>query len=120
VVAPTAHPLRGEIWWADLDPIVGSEQAGRRPVLIISSDQFHRIQSRLITVVPMTRTLRGFPLHVEVTPAETGLAAPGAIMCDQIRTVSTARLRGRTAAGMVDDETMSRVEDLVKLLLDLY
>jgi mRNA-degrading endonuclease toxin of MazEF toxin-antitoxin module len=59
-------------------------------------------------------------LHVEVTPDESGLASPGAIMCDQIRTVSIARLRGRSAAGMVTPEILSKVEDRVKILLDLY
>jgi mRNA interferase MazF len=113
-------PLRGEIWWANLDPVVGSEQAGRRPVLIVSSDQFQRVQSRLVTVIPMTRTLRGFPFHLEVSPAESGLTHPGAVMCDQIRTVSMSRLQGRAPAGTLAPATMYRVEDLLKVLLDLY
>jgi mRNA interferase MazF len=119
MVTTARRPLRGEIWWATLDPVIGSEQAGRRPALIVSSNHFQRIQPRLVMVLPMTRTTRRFPFHLEVLPEETGLQGPGVIMCDQIRTVSTRRLLNTSPAGRVSPETLREVEELIRAVLDL-
>ena len=107
-------PVQGEIWWADLDPIVGHEQAGRRPVLIISSNEFQRIQRRLVIVVPFSRRLRNNPFHVRVPPSESGLPYLSSILCDQIRTISTARLDA-TRIGRVSRAVLTHVVDLVRM-----
>jgi mRNA interferase MazF len=119
VVTTPKRPSRGEIWWATLDPVTGSEQAGRRPALIISSNHFQRIQPRLVMVLPMTRAIRHFPFHIEVSPEETGLQRSGVIMCDQIRTISTRRLLGTSPAGRISPETLREVEDLIRAVLEL-
>ena len=75
-------PKRGEVWVADLDPVRGHEQAGRRPVLIVSVDSFNAGPAQLVYVVPLTRTDRGVPLHVAIAPPEGGLRAPSVILCD--------------------------------------
>jgi mRNA interferase MazF len=111
--------VRGDIWFADLDPVRGSEQAGTRPVLIISSDRYQRAQNRLVVVLAMTSKIRSYPFHLEVQPEETGLAKVGAIMCDQVRIISTERLIGSKPAGRVVENTLDRVEVLIHRLFEL-
>ena len=56
----------GEVWWALPDPAVGREQSGRRPVLIVSNERFHRTVTTLVVVVPVTTKDRRLPNHVEL------------------------------------------------------
>lgn len=63
---------RGDVWLADLDPIRGHEQAGRRPCLIISTDLFNNGPAGLVMIVPLTTRARNIPTHVAVTPPEAG------------------------------------------------
>lgn len=109
--------MRGEVWWADLNPVVGREQAGCRPVLVISADIFNEGPTGLVTVIPLTTTQRGTPLHVEITPPEGGLTSVSYAMCEQLRTISKDRLDNRS--GSVGREVMATVEDRIKTLLDL-
>lgn len=88
-----AAPAYGEVWLADLDPTAGREQAGLRPVLVVSPTAFNR--GDLVLAVPFTRTDRGSPLHVRIDPPEGGLRAPSFAMCEQIRALSRRRLRER-------------------------
>lgn len=90
-----------------LDPIIGREQGGRRPVLVVSSDNFNSLPHSLCVTVPLTRTNRQLPLHVEIASGQAGLAADSVIMCDQIRAISIERLQKRL--GVVNDLTMSQV-----------
>lgn len=73
-------PRRGEVWDIDFDPIVGHEQGGRRPGLIVSVDPFNAGPSTLVFAVPMTRTDRGVPAHVPVSPPKAG-STPGHSSC---------------------------------------
>lgn len=111
-------PARGEIWPADLDPTRGHEQAGERPVLIISTNTFNRGPAELICVLPLTRTDRRIPLHIRVEPPEGGLAVRSFILCDAIRSIARERL-GTGPWGVVSKETMRQVEDRLRVLLEL-
>jgi len=86
-------PLRGQIWWVDFNPTIGSEQSGIRPAVIISNDVANQ-HSPVVTVVPMTRTVpkRPYPQNVSV-PANRPLPDASTIYCGQVRTVSKQRLR---------------------------
>ena len=66
--APSA--LRGEIWQADLNPVRGHEQAGRRPVLIVSVDAFNQSRADLAVIIPITSTLRPIPFHIVIEAPE--------------------------------------------------
>ncbi len=92
-----ASILRGDIYWADLDPVVGREQAGRRPVLILSRTLFN---DRSGTVIAMALTSAepraGFPLTLELT--KTPLPKRTWAKISQVRTLSTQRLAGRLTA----------------------
>lgn len=101
-----------------LDPIVGREQGGRRPVLIVSSDQFNTLPHNLCIAVPLTRTNRHIPTHVEITAGEAGLQADSVIMCDQIRSISIERLQKRV--GVAGERTLSQVMTVIHLILPAH
>lgn len=113
-----AQPLRGEIWSANLDPTLGHEQAGNRPVLIVSTNLFNKGPAELVMVLPITRTNRGIPAHVAVNPPEGGLSARSFILCDGIRSISKRRL-GPHAWGSISTQTIAKVEEYLRLLLEL-
>lgn len=111
-------PSRGEIWHADLDPVAGHEQAGKRPCLIISDDRNNHGPSGLVAILPLTRTKRPNPFHVPIEPPEGGITSSSFILCDQIRTVSSDD-RFTEKWGDVTLATMREVEDRVKIFLSL-
>lgn len=108
---------RGEVWDAEFDPIRGREQAGRRPALVVSADRLQGGHSGLAFVVPLTRTDRGFPSHVAIEPPEGGPTARSFAMCDQLRVVTLERFDRRR--GQVSEGSLTRIENVLRLLLDL-
>lgn len=111
------HPGRGEIWLADLNPVRGHEQAGMRPVLVVSHDVFNRGPADLVIVVPITSRIREIATHVHLNPPEGGLKTPSSCMCEAVRSVSRSRLRKRF--GQAETKTMKEVEFALGALLDL-
>jgi mRNA interferase MazF len=111
------QPSRGEIWWVDLDPTRGHEQAGRRPALVISVDPFNQGPAGLVVVIPVTSKAKGISLHVEIAPPEGGVRQKSYIKCEDLRSVSKQRLSGRL--GRVKPDTLAAVEMRVKRLLGL-
>ncbi len=111
------EPQRGDIWLADLSPTLGREQAGQRPVLVLSVDAFNLGPAELVVVLPITATIRPIPLHVIVQPPEGGLKVQSRILTDAIRSISKERLGERW--GAVSPETMAVVEERVRALLGL-
>lgn len=113
-----AGPFRGEIWNADLDPTRGREQAGRRPVLVVSTDRFNDGPAELVVVLPITSKAKGIPWHVAVAPGGgTGLRTESYAMVEAIRCISRERLAKRL--GDVADTTMGEVEQRLRILLEL-
>jgi mRNA interferase MazF len=110
-------PARGEVWLADLDPTRGHEQAGKRPVLVISEDPFNQSRAGLVVVLPITSTLRPIPFRVRLTPPEGGLKVESAVLCEAVRSVSKDRLL--TRFGSVKADSMAIVEDRLRILLGL-
>lgn len=114
----TPLPSRGEIWLANLNPTLGHEQAGERPVLIVSNDIFNHGPAGLVFVLPVTRTDRGIPVHIPVEPPDGGLTKRSYILCDAIRSISKRRLSTQ-AWGILSPQTMQKVEDALRILMDL-
>lgn len=79
-------PEAGDIAWVDLDPTRGTEQAGRRPALVVS-DSIYNAASRRAVICPITRAERSWPFNV---PLPVGLKTRGAVLVDQIRTIERA------------------------------
>ena len=112
-----ATPLRGEVWFLNLNPTQGREQAGSRPALIISVDPFNRGPAELVVVLPITSKAKGVPFHVSLIPPEANVQHRSFIKCEDIRSVSRSRLSNRW--GAVTDETMAAVEDRLRILMGL-
>ncbi|RCX17874.1 mRNA interferase MazF [Anaerobacterium chartisolvens] len=108
---------RGEIWFVNLDPVIGNEQAGKRPVLVISVDAFNLGGSRMVVAVPFTKRDKKQPLHVLVKAQETGLTVDSFIKTEDIRGISKERLISKI--GEVNESTISEVEIRLKRLLGL-
>ena len=101
-----ARILRGELYWADLDPVRGREQAGRRPVLILSHDVFNERSGTVIALAVTSQPQRaGYPLTWHI-PAES-LPRESWVKISQIRTLSTERLGDRV--GALSEEAMQRI-----------
>src|SRR5580658_6419765 len=89
---PRPAPKRGEIWTVDFGEPVGHEQAYRRPAVIVSSDRLNSSRAELVIVVPLTRTRRGLPSHVEIAPGNSGLSELSYAKTEDVKSISTNRL----------------------------
>ena len=109
-----ARILRGDIRWADLAPTRGSEQAGRRPVVVLSEDLFNQHSETAIAMALTSREPRaGFPLALELTSSE--LPKRSWVKISQIRTLSTKRL-GAKIGRASEEELAQLVEGLNEIL----
>jgi mRNA interferase MazF len=109
-----AEVLRGEIYWADLTPTRGREQAGRRPVLILSNDLFNRRSGTVIAMAVTSQPQRaGFPLTFPL-PSEK-LSKPSWVKISQIRTISVERI-GKRMGSIDNDELAQIVDGLLELI----
>lgn len=102
-------PLRWSIVIVALDPTEGHEQAGTRRALVVSYEPFHR--SGLMTVCPITaaRADERFPGDVAVPEGVAGQTKPGVIICSQVRTISSRRIRGAAVGRLGDTRLRGRV-----------
>lgn len=109
-----ARILRGDLYWADLEPVRGREQAGRRPVLVLSREIFNERSGTIIAMAVTSRPQRaGFPLTF---PAPEGvLRKPSWIKISQIRTLSTERL-GKKLGRMPEADLDRIIEGLLDII----
>lgn len=111
-------PRRGHLYYADLDPVMGSEQGGRRPVLVLQNDVGN--QHSPVTIVASVTSVPARvarPTDVSILPGPSGLSQPSRILLNQIRTVDKRRLGRRL--GSLTEEQMAQVEEALKLSLGL-
>lgn len=117
---------RGGIYFVNLNPVHGREQAGRRPVLVVSSDAINR-QPLVVTVVVGTdarNVPRDYPTNVRVPAAETGLPMDTVFLCFQIRSLDPGRFTDPATdrvvpAGFLPPHRLRQVEDALRLALEL-
>ena len=109
---------RGEIWYADLNPTQGSEQAGVRPVLIFQNNRINAAISTAI-VIPLTTNLRraALPSCLQIARGEGGLTAESVLLCHQMRVVDEARLTKKL--GVVGEQIMADAEVCVLYTLGI-
>ena len=112
---------RGEVWWADLVPRSGSEQRGRRPVIVMSHDAFNRtVKWRSIIVVPLSTSPRQAgrgPTAVPVPRGSAGLARESVALCHQVTTLDRAKLGQHV--GTLPAPVLAAVADGLKAAMDL-
>ncbi len=105
---------RGEIYYADLSPVVGSEQGGLRPVLIIQNDIGNRYSPTVIVAAITSKIDKAkLPTHIELTADEYGLTRDSVVLAEQVRTIDKRRLRERV--GVLPGEIMSEVDEALQI-----
>jgi len=109
---------RGEIYYANLSPTIGSEMDKRRPVLIVSNDANNRAGTT-VTILPITSNVsRFYPFEVLLNPEDSGLPKPSKVQAQQVRTISKQRIDG-DVVGTLSEEIMQLVDAAIKLHLGL-
>ena len=109
---------RGDIYYADLSPVIGSEQGGLRPVLIIQNDVGNRYSPTVIAAAITSQISKTkLPTHIDVYAESVGLAKDSVILLEQIRTIDKRRLREKL--GHVDDVLMQRVDNAITVSFGL-
>src|SRR4051794_27362483 len=111
---------RGEVYFVSLDPVIGREQHGHRPVLVLSTDNINR-KRLVVTVVPGTdgaNVPQDFPTNVRVAPADSGLPLETVFMCFQVRALDHSRFP-RQPAGRLSTDALEQIEKTVKFCLGL-
>lgn len=109
---------RGEIYFASLNPVIGSEQGGMRPVLIIQNDIGNTYSPTTIVAAITSRMKRAkLPTHVEIKRSESALERDSVILLEQIRTIDKERLHDRIT--VLDEKCMARVKTALEISLGL-
>ena len=109
---------RGEIYYADLSPVVGSEQGGVRPVLIVQNDVGNKHSPTLIAAaITSQREKAKLPTHIEVNATSCGLAKDSIVLLEQIRTIDKKRLKERM--GELDVPAMTQVNNALSISFGL-
>jgi mRNA interferase MazF len=110
---------RGDIYYADLSPVVGSEQGGMRPVLIVQNDTGNRHSPTVIAAAITSQTGKArLPTHIEISAQSYGLSRDSVILLEQIRTIDKTRLRERM--GKLDEKAMSQVDNAIAVSFGLH
>ena len=109
---------RGDIFYAVLSPVVGSEQGGMRPVLIVQNDTGNKHSPTVIAAAITSQTGKArLPTHIELNAQSVGLSRDSVILLEQIRTIDKSRLRERM--GKLDDTTMTKVDNAIAVSFGL-
>lgn len=109
---PVPNPEAGEVYWVDLDPAVGTEQAGRRPVMVLSDSQFHAVSLRCL-VCPITSNRSPWPTKI-ILPE--GCVVEGAILLDQMRMIDR-KARHMRYIGKLPDEVVDLTAEALSAFL---
>ena len=107
---------RGELYYADLSPVVGSEQGGIRPVLVVQNDVGNKYSPTVIAAAVTSKINKAkLPTHIELPSNTYGLQKDSVILLEQIRTLDKRRLKERI--GELNETTMSRVDNAILISL---
>jgi len=110
--------LRGELYRADLNPVLGCEQGGLRPVLVLQNNVGNRYSPTVIVAAVTSRMSKAhLPTHVWLVKGEGGLMRDSVVLLEQIRTLDKTRLKGRI--GQLEGETMRRVDEAIRMSLGI-
>lgn len=109
---------RGDIYYADLSPVVGSEQGGMRPVLVIQNNVGNHYSPTVIVSAITAKIQKGkMPTHVEISDEEYGLEKDSVVLLEQIRTIDKQRLREKVTH--LDYKMMNKVDEALEISIGL-
>ena len=109
---------RGDIYYADLSPVVGSEQGGLRPVLIVQNDIGNKYSPTVIAAAITSKMGKArLPTHIDIPGAGAGLTKDSVILLEQVRTIDKKRLKEKM--GHLDDSTMCHVNNAIQVSFGL-
>lgn len=109
---------RGDIYYADLSPVVGSEQGGVRPVLIVQNDVGNRYSPTVIAAaITSQREKTRLPTHIELHSEDCGLSRDSVVLLEQIRTIDKRRLKERM--GRLDNGSMNQIDRALSISFGL-
>jgi len=109
---------RGDIYYADLSPVVGSEQGGIRPVLIVQNDVGNKYSPTVIAAaITSQRDKTKLPTHIQVNADNSGLAKDSIVLLEQIRTIDKQRLKEKM--GSLDDNSMNMINQALSVSFGL-
>ena len=109
---------RGDIFYADLSPVIGSEQGGIRPVLVIQNDIGNKYSPTIIIAAITSQINKAkLPTHIEIKAPDYGLPKDSVVLLEQVRTIDKKRLREKI--GRFSDEKMKEVDECLKISLGL-
>ena len=109
---------RGDIFYADLSPVVGSEQGGIRPVLIVQNDVGNKYSPTVIAAaITSQKDKTKLPTHIQVNAEESGLSKDSIVLLEQVRTIDKKRLKDKM--GRLDDESMSMINQALSVSFGL-
>ena len=109
---------RGDIYYADLSPVVGSEQGGIRPVLIVQNDIGNKYSPTVIAAaITSQKDKSNLPTHIKVNAENCGLAKDSIVLLEQVRTIDKRRLKEKM--GRLDESSMTAVNDAITVSFGL-
>ena len=109
---------RGDIFYADLSPVVGSEQGGTRPVLIVQNDTGNRHSPTVIAAAITSQTGKArLPTHISLSGHDVGLSRDSIVLLEQIRTIDKQRLKERM--GVLDATSMDKINNALQISFGL-
>ncbi len=110
---------RGDIFYADLSPVVGSEQGGVRPVLIVQNDVGNRFSPTVIAAaITSQKDKARLPTHIQLNSTGSGLARDSIVLLEQIRTIDKRRLKEHM--GRLDEQSMNRINQALEISFGLH
>ncbi|MCH5153029.1 MAG: type II toxin-antitoxin system PemK/MazF family toxin [Clostridiales bacterium] len=110
---------RGEIYYADLNPVVGSEQGGIRPIIVLQNDVGNKYSPTVIAAATTSRLTKAkLPTHIELTREQTPLPKDSVVLLEQIRTIDKSRIKEKI--GELPPDIMQRINDALLLSLGFY
>jgi mRNA interferase MazF len=112
------EPTRGDIYFADLSPVIGSEQGGFRPVLVIQNDIANKYSPTVIISAITSQIQKArLPTHVELAARDSGLDKDSVVLLEQMRTIDKRRLKRRVTK--LSDELMRKVDEAIAISIGL-
>ena len=109
---------RGDIFYADLSPVIGSEQGGVRPVIVVQNDIGNKYSPTIIVAAITSQINKAkMPTHIEINGEEYGLTKDSVILMEQIRTIDKKRLKEKT--GHIDDKLLYSLNNALKISIGL-